>query len=162
MRPNLSHTISIKLIPSKLLLGLIGCVSIVSCLILCYLPIAFLIKLFAIVIVLASSLYFILRDALLLLPWSWRMIEVDNKGQLKLLNQRGETFLPQLHASSFVHSKLIILNFKNGRFDWTFPPVILFSRAEHAEEHRRLRVWLLWFRDDEKIYDKLTDEALDL
>lgn len=150
MRPNLSHTISIKLMPSKLLLGLIGCVSIVSCLILCYLPIAFLIKLIVIVIVLASSLYFILRDALLLLPWSWKVVEIDSKGQLKVLNQRGETFMPVLHASSFVHATFCILNFKSERFKRALPPIILISRAEQAEEHRRLRVCLLWFRVDEK------------
>jgi hypothetical protein len=146
MRPSLSHTISIKLIPSKIMLGLIGCVSIVACLILLYLPILFLIKLIAIVIVVASSIYYSLRDALLVLPWSWQIVEVDSKGQLKVLNQRGETFTPVLHASSFVHARLCILNFKNARFKRALPPVILLSNAQHADELRRLRVWLRWFK----------------
>jgi hypothetical protein len=71
-------------------LGLIGCVSIVSCLNLLYLPILFFIKIIAITFVEASSIYFSLRDALLALPWSWQVFEVDSKRQLKVLNQRGE------------------------------------------------------------------------
>jgi hypothetical protein len=65
---------------SKLLLGLIASISIVACFILLYLPIQFLIKLLAIAIIITTSFYFSLRDALLVLPWSWQFIEVDSKG----------------------------------------------------------------------------------
>ncbi len=54
--------------------------------------------------IVASSIYYSLRDALLVLPWSWRLIEVDRKGKLKILNQSVETFTPALHASFFVHA----------------------------------------------------------
>jgi hypothetical protein len=161
MRTSLSHTISIKLLPSKLLLGLIVCVSIVSCLIVLYLPILFLIKLIAITMILASGVYYSLRDALLLFPWSWQLVEVDSKGQLTLLNQRGETFMPNLHASSYVHATLCILNFKSNPFNMALPPVILLTRAQNVEQLRRFRVWLRWFRSDEKNYGVLSDEALD-
>lgn len=161
MRPSLSHTISIKLKPSKLLLGLTVSVSIVACFILLYLPILFLIKLLAITIIVTTSIYYSLRDALLVLPWSWRLIEVDSKGQLKLLNQRGETFTLALNASSFVHSSLCILNFKSEPFKWALPPIILLTNTQNAEELRRLRVWLRWFRRDEKNYDGLSDDAFD-
>jgi hypothetical protein len=63
-----------------------------------------LIKLLAIAMIVASSIYYSLRDALLVLPWSWRLIEVDRKGKLKILNQSVETFTPALHASFFVHA----------------------------------------------------------
>jgi hypothetical protein len=80
-------------------LGLFGCVSIVAYLILLDLPIQFFfIKLLAIVIIITTSFYCSLRDALLVLPWSWHLSEDDSKGQLMLLNHRGETFTPALHA----------------------------------------------------------------
>jgi len=146
MRPSLSHSISIKLKPSKLLLGLTVSVSIVACFILLYLPILFLIKLLAITIIVTTSIYYSLRDALLVLPWSWRHIQVDSKGQLKHLNQRGETFTPALNAFSIVHATLCILNFKSEPFKWPLPPLILLTNAQHADELRRLRVWLRWFK----------------
>jgi hypothetical protein len=161
MRPSLSHTISIKLLPSKLLLGLIAGLSIIACLILLYLPILFLIKLVAITVIVASSVYYSLRDALLVLHWSWQLVEVDSKGQLTLLNQRGETFMPDLYASSYVHASLCILNFKCNLFKRALPPVILLTHAQNAEQLRRFRVWLRWFRSDEKNYGVLSDKALD-
>lgn len=100
MQSSLSHTISVKILPSKLMLGLIVLVSIISCVILWFLPILFAIKLAAISVVLLSSVYYSLRDALLLLPWSWQCLEVNNKVQLTVINKRGEDFLPELHESS--------------------------------------------------------------
>jgi hypothetical protein len=146
MRSTLTQPIYIKLLPSRLMLGLIVSVSIISCMILMYLPITNAIKLSIILIVLASSTYCILRDAMLFLPWSWQALEVDSKGQLKILNQRGEEFQPALAASSFVHAKLTILNFKSEQFKWTLPPLILLTSTQNANELRMLRVWLRWNR----------------
>jgi hypothetical protein len=163
MRPILVQPIYIKLMPSKLILGLIICVSITACVILLYLPIYFGIKLAIIALILASSTYYILRDALLRLPWSWQALEVDNKGQLKIVNQGGTQFQPVLAASSFVHSNLTILNFKSVGFRLALPPVILLTSAQNADQLRRLRVWLRWFRRDEiKDQDDLSEADLDL
>ncbi len=149
MRPTLAQPIYIKLMPSKLMLGLIVGVSIISSVILLYLPILVSIKLAIIALILASSTYYILHDALLRLPWSWQVIEVDSKGKLKIVNQRGTQFQPALAASSFVHAKLTILNFKSFNFKsaifWRpLPPVILFTSTQNADEMRQLRVWLRW------------------
>jgi hypothetical protein len=146
MRPSLFHTISIKLKPSKLLLGLIVSVSIVACFILLYLPIQFFVKLLAITIIVTTSIYYSVRYALLVLHWSWQHLEVDSKGQLKFLNQRGETFMPALNASSCVHATLCILNFKSEPLKWAVPPVMLLTNAQHADELRCLRVWLRWYK----------------
>ena len=106
MRPTLVQPISIKLMPSKLILGSIVSVSITACVILLYLPISVGIKLAIIALILASSTYYILRDALLRLSWSWQALEVNSKGQLKIVNQRGTQFQPVLAAASFVHPNL--------------------------------------------------------
>jgi hypothetical protein len=162
MRPILVQSIYINLMPSKLILGVIFSVSIAACVILLYLPIYSGIKLAIIALILASSTYYILRDALLHLPWSWQALEVNSKGQLKIVNLGGTEFQPVLGASSFVHPNLIILNFRSIGFWCTLPPVILLTSAQNADELRRLRVWLRWFRRDEiKDQDDLSGAGLD-
>ena len=142
MRPSLAQPIYIKLMPSKLMLGFIIGVSIISIVILLYLPISVSIKLAVIALILASSTYFILRDSLLWLPWSWNAVEVDNKGQLKISNQRGEE-----------------LNFKQASIMRALPQVILFNSTQNADEMRRLRVWLRWNKHS-KLSQEDSAEAL--
>ena len=97
---------------------------------------------------LLSSNYFICRDALLLLPWSWQRLEVNNKGELTITNKRGQQFQPALAPSSFIHAACTILNFKRVGFNLAHLPVILMTSAENADELRRLRVWLRWFKHE--------------
>ena len=149
MRAALLQPIYIKLMPSSLLLGLLGIVSITCCAILLSLPVPLYIKLVIITLILASSAYFILRDALLLLPWSWQTVEVDNKGELTITDKRNQKFQPTLAASSFIHEACTILNFKRNGFKLVSPAVILFANANNQDELRRLRVWLRWFKHQE-------------
>lgn len=155
MRPSLTQTIYIRMMPSKITLGLIVLVSIISCVILWFLPIFLVIKIAAISVVLLSSIYFSLRDALLLLPWSWQLLEVNSKAQLTITNKRGEQFLPALHEASFIHAKLCILNFKSKPFKLGLAPVVLFNNVENVEEMRRLRVWLKWSKANQQDADTL-------
>ena len=146
MRAILPQAIQIKLMPSFLLLGLISGVSIACCAIILLQPIALAIKLVIIVLILLSSAYFIARDALLLLPRSWQLFAVNNKGELTITNQLGQQFQPVLAPSTFIHVTCTILNFKSNRFKFALPPVILFANAKNRDELRRLRVWLRWFK----------------
>ena len=149
MQAALLQPIYIKLMPSSLLLGLLGIVSITCCAILLSLPVPLYIKLVIITLILASSAYFILRDALLLLPWSWQTVEVDNKGELTITDKRNQKFQPTLAACSFIHEACTILNFKRNGFKFVSPAVILFANANNQDELRRLRVWLRWFKHQE-------------
>jgi len=145
--------IYIKLQPSYLILGLLSGVSIASCLILISLPILLYIQFAIVALIIISTLYFILRDALLLLPWSWQVVEVDNKGELTISNHRGHKFHPILASSSFIHAACIILNFKRNGFRLALPPIILLTTGDNADELRRLRIWLRWFRHNESPQD---------
>ena len=158
MRHDFLQPIYIKLMPSKLLLGLLLAISIVACTIIISLPIALFLKLVIIALILASSAYFILRDALLLLPNSWQIVEVDSKGELTISNKNGLKFQPKLAASSFIHAACTIINFKREGFKFVLPAVILLSSAENENELRRLRVWLRWFKhqDDLSVVDLTT------
>lgn len=150
MKAQLNQAIEITLKPSFLLLGLLSSIAIVSAVILATLPIIFLVKVFIIALIVFTSLYYILRDCLLLLPWSWQRIEVNHLGELRLLNQQGQEFRPKIHASSFVHSILIVLNLEGQSTKKSFfnylPSLILFLNATNGEQHRLLRVWLRWWK----------------
>lgn len=152
----LMQPIHIKLTPCKLLLGLISGVSITCCLILVGLPISLAIKCVIIALIIASSVFFILRDVLFRLPNSWQIIDVSNKGELILTNKKSQQFTLTPAPSSFIHAACSVLNFKSNDikrkgFNFVFPPVILFSSKENANELRRLRMWLRWFKHQEDL-----------
>ena len=142
----LPQAIQIKLVPSQLLVGLISGVTIACCAVVLLQPIALIIKLVFIALILLSSTYFIARDVLLLLPWSWQMLEINTKGELTLINKRSQQFQPALAASTFIHAACTLLNFKNKGLKSALPPIIILSTINNREELRRLRVWLRWFK----------------
>lgn len=157
MRHDLLQPIHIKLLPSKLLLGLLLAISIVACAIILGLPIpldllnSFTTKLVIIALILVSSAYFIMRDALLMLPWSWQSVAVDSKGELTITNKRSQQFQPTLGSSTFIHAAFTILNFKREGIKFALTPVILMANAESENELRRLRVWLRWFKHQDDL-----------
>ncbi len=130
------------------MLGLLVFISMACCLILIVLPIPALVQFGTILLIIISSGYYILRDALLLLPTSWKVLEVNAKGQLRLMNKRGQQFEPVLASNTFIHAKVTVLNFKRNGFWLVLPPVILFTSTENENELRRLRVWLRWGKLD--------------
>lgn len=146
MKPQLSQAIHIQLKASPLLLGLLCFVSILACAILLLTPMQLSIKLSLLALVILTSVYFILRDALLRLPQSWRRLEISHLGELKLTNNAGQVVTPKLAKSSLIHGFVTILNVKRNWFTLGLPPVILFTNAENAEPLRRLRVWLSWWK----------------
>lgn len=166
MKPVFPQVIHIQLMPSYLLLGLLSGVSIACCWIVLQQAIPVDIKLVIIALIVVSSAYFIVRDALLLLPWSWKVVEVDHKGELTIVNQRGQQFQPALAASCFIHEACTILNFK-GRgvkynvFRLGLQPVILFDSRKNDNEISRLRVWLRWFKHG-KLHNQEDLSAADL
>jgi hypothetical protein len=153
------QSIHIKLMPSKLLLGLLLAISIIACSIIVSLPIVHGVKLVIIALIVASSAFFILRDALLRLQNSWKILEVDNKGELTLSNNKGQKFQLIPAPSSFIHAGCSVLNFERKGFKLALPPVILLPYAAHADELRRLRVWLRWFKQEEDQDDLSVDLA---
>ena len=146
--------IHIKLKHSNLILGLLLGVSIACCFILPTLPLSLMIKLATIFLIMISSGYLIWRDALLMLPWSWQILDVNAKGELSITNNRGEVFQPALAINSFIHTKLVILNFKRNGFKFAPAPVIVWVSQENEHELRRLRVWLRWFKTQPSDNDK--------
>jgi len=153
MKAQLIQAIDIALKPSSLLLGLLGIISTISCWIVITLPIYSGFKLLLVALIVLSTVYYSLRDALRLLPWSWQRIEVSPTGQLKLISKEGRQFTPTLAATSFIHPRMIILNLQlanRQRLFGALPALILFANhlsANHElQQHRQLRVWLRWWK----------------
>ncbi len=140
------QAIVIQLKPSRLLLGLLSCVSIISCIILAQLPVLPVIKWLLITTVMVWTVYLVLRDVLLYLPQSWQSLEVNSLGQLKLTNKQGRQFTLELARTTFIHSFMIILNLKRGFLSIGLPPVLLITDKENAESLRKLRIWLRWWQ----------------
>jgi hypothetical protein len=151
MKPILHQAIRIQFKSSGLMLGLLSLISIICCWILLALAIAPTIKFAGILLVVASSIYFILRDALQMLPWSWQVLELDAKGQLTLTDRGGEKFQPALAGNTFIHPMLTILNFKRAGAKLVLPPVIFLFTQENTDDLRRLRVWLRWAKHNQNL-----------
>lgn len=155
---NLNQAIKISLKPSLLLLGLLTGISMLSCVAVAVLPISLFFKCTLVATMICSTFYYTLRDALLLLPWSWQQLEVTTGGELRLTNQRGQQLKPTLAATTFIHPLLVILNIKQSigvrRWFTGLPPLVLFSDAlahkAASEQHRQLRVWLRWWKHDDR------------
>jgi toxin CptA len=153
----LNQAIKITLKPLLLLLGLLSSISILSVAAAVVLPISFLLKCLMVVTIVCLTFYYILRDALLLLPRSWKTLEVNSGGELRLTNSSGQQFVPMLDATTFIHPWLVVINLKNpiegrGLLKVRLPSVVLFLDALYTEsasdQHRQLRVWLRWWRHD--------------
>ena len=151
MKTLFTKPIVIQLTPSPLLLGLLLIVATISSLVLLTISISLAIKLTMFALIVASTAYFIMRDALLMLPWSWQMIEVDTKGILTLVNRKQQHIKPHLAATTFVHQHCIILNMQREGYRLAMPPLLLLSHTTSSdalkEELRRLRVWLRLFKN---------------
>jgi toxin CptA len=146
MKAPLVRALAIQLTPPLLLLGLLGVISIISCIILWQLSAPLAVKLGCIGLVVSTTAYIMLRDALLQLPWSWKRLEMNNQGHFKLTNKRGQQFAPKLSSASFIHPTLIILNIERKGFKLGLPPIIYFNKPI-SDQHRQLRVRLRWMPD---------------
>ena len=164
MKPILHQAIHIQLKRSYLILGLLIVISIASSLIMFVLPLMLMFKLAMILCVIASSIYFSLRDALLMLPNSWQFLDIDTKCQLIMSNQRKQSFKLLLADSTFINSRMVLLNFKSSGFKLALPPIILFTTHDNANNLRRLRIWLRWGKPanqpQEDLLEGLAEEDL--
>ena len=140
--------IFIKAEPSLLLMGFLLAIAMLSCAIITIMPlnIGFIVAICLLVI--GSTGYYILRDALLYLPWSWQLIQVNSRGEITVTNKKGKQFKPRLCANSFIHEYLTILNFTQVSFKNNTPSIVLLNFKQ--DEIRKLRVWLRWFKHDNK------------
>lgn len=146
MKPHTVPAISLVLKPSYLLLGLYSGIAMLSCVAVGVVALPWLLKALLLSLIIIATMYSVMRDVLLCLPWSWRQVVLSSQGKLTLVNASLDVFTPQLKASSVNHPLLTVLHFKRGtkRFGWQTSLMLTPSLVQDADQFRRLRVWLKW------------------
>ena len=77
-----------------------------------------------------------------------------------MTNKGGQTFQLKPASNTFIHEACSVLNFEREGFKLALPPVILLPSASNADELRRFRVWLRWFKHEKKFKHEETQEDL--
>ncbi|MDP3607746.1 MAG: hypothetical protein Q8R74_01570 [Methylophilus sp.] len=146
MKTRIIPAISVSLRPSYLILGSYVCISILSVIALMLATLSWMLQSAIIFVVIIATIYTVLQDVLLLLPWSWHQIEVSSHGQLQLTMKNGETFHVVLQPSSINHPWLTILHFKRVVIGVGFRVNVVLTPWQVADlqQYRKLRVWLKW------------------
>lgn len=145
MKTSLVPSIAITLKPSYWILGLYLTVSMFSVVSigLAHLPVGA--TLAAAPLVIIATIYYVMRDVLLCLPYSWHQVLLSHHGKLTLINRSGVAFTPVLAASTVNHPWLTVLNFKRStRLGWHGALMLSPSQVDDIDQFRRLRVWLKW------------------
>jgi hypothetical protein len=139
--------IHVILKPSYIILGYYFIISILCCVSIFIVTIPSSFKVLSLVTITLSFIYIVLRDVLLLLPWSWQSVSVTSLGELRMVNQKNQVFDIDLLPSTFNHPVLTVLNFKRIPFNmgWSSSALITQWQVYDVQAYRRLRVWLKWW-----------------
>lgn len=108
-------------------------------------PLAVSLKFLVCVPIIVATPYFIAQEALLSLPWSYVGLELDYKGELRLIRKDGTKNAATVLHSSFMAEYLTILNVKLEQSRWRRNLILTPDRVDSGA-YRQLRVWLRWGR----------------
>ena len=129
--------------PSRQLFAAFALAGVSATLIVVSMPLVLWVKLIGCFVIPTSTAYFIARDALLVLPWSWQSIELNAKGELFFFTKDGAKRKARVETTSFVAAYMTLLNITLEASRWCRHAVILTDSAD-SEEFRKFRVWLRW------------------
>ncbi len=129
--------------PSRQLFAALVLAGVSATLIVMSMPLVLWIKLIGCFVIVTGTAYFVARDALLVLPWSWQGIELNAKGELFFFTQDGAKRKARVEITSFVAAYMTLLNITLEASRWGRHAVILTDSAD-SEEFRKFRVWLRW------------------
>lgn len=134
--------------PSNTLTLMICATGIGTCIILILLPFMVQIKLLMITVVIATSIYHLMRYARLMLPWTYVSLCVDPKQAVTLIQKNGKVVNVNICHDTVVMPSLTIINcqYKAGsRLKKLLPiHVLILSDMVCPEAYRQLRVFLRW------------------
>lgn len=161
MKTRIIPAIKLTLKPSTFILGCYVLLSMLSLLSLMYATLPLLIKCVIAFAVIIASIYTILQDALLCLPWSWQLVEVTSQGQVRIHNRHGDIFEVDLLASTVSHPWLTILRFKTLPFQHGLRSGLMMTawNVHDLQQYRKLRVWLNWGKPNTALNQPLDGSA---
>lgn len=134
--------------PSRILLVLLTCAALFFSAMLFLVPLPSALRLAILFLILAATIYFSLRDALLKLTWSFTSLNINAQNQLQLVRKNGKRLEVSVQENTVVTPYLTVLNCQLNEAVFlqrlfTHHVLILPDTAD-AEAYRRLRVWLRW------------------
>ncbi len=146
MKTRVIPAIQVTLKPSFRILGCYLSISILSMIALAQTKLSWKAQCGIALLIIIATIYKILQDALLRLPWSWQRVEVTSHGKLRLTTQREVTLEVNVLPSSVNHYWLTVLHFKPAPWQFTAcrSAVLTPWQVQDASELRKLRVWLKW------------------
>jgi len=142
------NPITVKLLPSRMMLWLFVATAVFISGILVLVPLAFWSRIAILSIIIVNLLYFSCRDALLVFSWSYTSLNINAKDQLQLVRKDGKKLEVNVQENTVVTAYLTVLNCQ--RQESTFLQrllplhIVIFSDAVNADDFRQLRVWLRW------------------
>jgi toxin CptA len=107
------------------------------------------IQCFSLLLIWIAAIYAIIKDGLLLFPWSLAKLHVNAKNQLNVIRKDGQVLSDlSLKDDSVVTPLLTIVHFRPKNTTWATrlfnQRFIILADSVDAEAFRQLRVWLLW------------------
>jgi hypothetical protein len=146
MKTRTIPAISVVLKPSQLILGCYVGISMLSVIALMLTRISSVLQCVLIFVVIIATIFTVLQDVLLRLPWSWHQIEVSSHGLLKLTMKNGEIFNVELKPTSINHPWLTVLQFQRVGTGIGARNTAMLTpwQVTDLSQYRKLRVWLKW------------------
>jgi hypothetical protein len=146
MKTRIIPAISVVLKPSQLILGCYVGISMLSAIALILTRLSGVLQCVLIFVVIIATIFTVLQDVLLRLPWSWHQIELSSHGQLKLTMKNGEIFNVELKPTSINHPWLTVLQFQLVGTGISARNTAMFTpwQVTDLSQYRKLRVWLKW------------------
>ena len=111
-------------------------------------PLPLWVSLATLSLIASNILYFSLRDALLVLPWSYVALTVNSKNKLHLLQNNGSLLEVSVKENTVVTPYLTVVNFRLETPTFLqrifTQSIVILPDSANAEAYRQLRVYLRW------------------
>jgi toxin CptA len=96
-----------------------------------------------------ATIYVLMRDSLLMLPWSPLGLHINAGNELNIIRKDGRILDElSLDEDSVVTPLLTIIHYRTHSIAWHqrlfAPRLIILPDSADTEDFRQLRVWLLW------------------
>lgn len=147
--------------PSSLLIALILCFTVMTCLMVMLVDLAWYWQIIMIVTLVCGAAYEISIHGLLNLPWSVMKLTVNAKHELHIVRKDGQRVSAQVEVSSVVTPYLTILQLRTVSAPgqekvWrNRQTVIVLPENVEKEAYRQLRVWIRWGNHNKSVQPNL-------
>jgi toxin CptA len=124
-------------------------------------PVLFNLRVLLLLLIMISTIYFVMLDGLLSLPRSWKLLQINKAGKCHLMQKNDESLVVHVMPDSFVSAYLTILHIVPEEFKWfkiwQNRYILLLQDNADAESFRQLRVYLRWHKNPVNHHSNLPD-----